>query len=229
MPPPIRILSSMATRQVLAELVAQHGAPAGPELALEAVGGVDVARRVRAGEAVDVVVLAADTIGQLTGEGRILAGRSVELVRSGIAVAVRKGSPRIDIGTEEALRQAVAGAARISYSTGPSGVYLMQLLQRWGLADTLRDRIVQAGPGVPVGSLVAQGQVELGFQQLSELIHLPGIEVLGPLPPAIQLVTTFVAGVASSTSQPEAACELLRLFAAPEAAALKRRHGMDPA
>ena len=162
----------MATRQVLAELVAAFDSP--HEVVLESVGGVDAARRVRAGEAFDAVVLAADVIDQLIGEGRIVAGSRVDLVRSGVSMAVRAGAPRPDIGSEDAVRRAVLAASTVSYSTGPSGAHLARLFERWGIVDAVKSRIVQAPPGVPVGTLVAEGKVELGFQQLSELMHLEG-------------------------------------------------------
>jgi molybdate transport system substrate-binding protein len=225
----IRIISSMATRQLLADLVDlfERGSP--NRAATESVGGVDAAKRVRAGEAFDVVVLAANVIDQLTAEGHLVAGSRADLVRSGVAVAVKAGAPQPEIATEDALRRAVVGAASLSYSTGPSGIYLTQLFERWGIADQIKDRIVQAPPGVPVGSLVAAGEVELGFQQLSELMNLPGITVLGPLPEAIQTITTFSAGVSVTTAQADAARELLAFMASAAAVEIKLRNGMDPA
>jgi molybdate transport system substrate-binding protein len=225
----IRIISSMATRQLLSELVAQYQQTSAQQIATESVGGVDAAKRVRAGEAFDAVVLAANAIDDLIAAGRIVAGSRVDLVRSGVAIAVRAGAPRIDIGSEDAVKRAVAGAKSISYSTGPSGVHLAKLFERWGIAEAIKDRIVQAPPGVPVGTLVAEGKVELGFQQLSELIHLAGITVLGPLPPAIQTITTFSAGVASTSTQPEAVRALLRFMASPATTEPKLKNGMEPA
>jgi molybdate transport system substrate-binding protein len=221
---PLRIVSSMATRQVLAELAAAFRERGSRSVELESVGGVDAARRVRAGEPFDVVLLASDAIDQLMAEGRIVAGSRVDFARSPIAVAVRAGAPRPDIGTEAAVRRAVLAARSVGYSTGPSGVYLAQLFERWGVT-----RIVQAPPGRPVGRMVAEGEVELGFQQLAELLHVAGVDVLGPLPDAIQLVTTFAGGVAASSTRREDARELLAFLASPAAAPAKQRHGMEAA
>lgn len=225
----IRIISSMATRQLLAELVAEFQQRSGLTVSTEAVGGVDAAKRVQAGEAFDVVVLAANAIDQLIQSGRIVAGSRVDLVQSGVSVAVRQGVARPDIGSEEAVKRAIVEARSVSYSTGPSGAHLAQLFERWGIADEIRSRIVQAPPGVPVGSLVAKGEVELGFQQLSELIHLDGIDVLGPLPPTIQIITTFSAGLSATSTQAEAVRQMLDFMASPAADAAKRRNGMEPA
>lgn len=219
----------MATKLVLADLVQPWQQRTGQRVAIESVGGVDAAKRVAAGEAFDVVFLAADAIDKLIASGQVLAGSRADLVRSGVAVAVREGAPRPDISSEEAVRAAVLAARSLSYSTGPSGVALARLFERWGIAEQIKDRIVTAPPGVPVGSLVAKGEVELGFQQLSELMHLKGITVLGPLPPAIQIITTFSAGVCAASRQAEQVRAMLAALNAPETAELKRRHGMEPA
>ncbi|TBR76338.1 MAG: ABC transporter substrate-binding protein [Burkholderiaceae bacterium] len=225
----ISIISSMATRQVLAELVAQFQQTSAQQVSVESVGGVDAARRVQAGEAFDVVILAANAIEQLTQAGRIVPGSRVDLVHSGVSVAVRAGAARPDIASEEAVRAAVLAARSLGYSTGPSGVHLAKLFERWGIADAIRSRIVQAPPGVPVGSLVASGEVELGFQQLSELIHQDGIAVLGPLPAAIQITTIFSAGLSVTSTQAQAVRALLDFMTSPAAAGVKRRNGLEPA
>ena len=222
-------ISSMATRQVLAELAEAFQKQSGIAVYFESVGGVDAAKRVQAGEAFDLVVLAADALAKLVDAGRVVNRSETELVRSAVAVAVRAGAARPDIGTEEALRKAVLAARSIGYSTGPSGVALMGLFDRWGIAEAVRGRIVQAPAGVPVGQLVANGQVELGFQQLSELLHLPGIEVLGTLPAGAEIVTTFSAGLCATSVQPDAVRALLAFMNSPAAVEAKRRHGMEPA
>ena len=225
----IKLLSSMATRDVLAELAGQYQQASGCQVVPESAGGVDVARRVLAGEAVDVVVLAAKAIDELIRAGRLVADSRVDIVKSGIAIAVRAGAYAPDISSPEAVKKAVLDAPTLSYSTGPSGVYLEALFARWGIFEQIRSRIVQAPPGVPVGSLVARGDVALGFQQLSELMHLPGIVVLGPLPEAIQSITTFTGAVSTGSAQADNARGILAFMTAPDAAHAIRRQGMEPA
>nr|WP_315241357.1 substrate-binding domain-containing protein [uncultured Albidiferax sp.] len=225
---PITGISSMATRLLLAELLAGFTQRTGVRVAMESVGGVDAAKRVQAGEAFDVVVLASDAIAKLEAAGHLVAGSRVDLVRSGVAVAVRAGAQQPDISSEEAVRAAVLAARSISYSTGPSGVALAKLFDRWGIAADIQSRIVQAPPGVPVGALVARGEVELGFQQLSELLPLDGITILGPLPPAIQVTTIFSAGITTASTQLDAVRALLEYMNSAQALEAKRHQGMDP-
>jgi molybdate transport system substrate-binding protein len=223
------MVSSMATREVLAELASMYQRVTSQPVSSEAAGGVDVARRVQAGEAVDVVVLAGDAIDKLIAEGKVLAGSRVDIVKSGVAVAVRAGAHRPVIDSEDAVKRAVLAAKTLSYSTGPSGVYLEKMFARWGILDDIRSRIVVPPPGIPVASLVADGRAELGFQQLSELMNRPGIEVIGPLPPAIQSLTTFSGGIAVACSQPEAARALLAYLASPATADVKQKFGQHAA
>ena len=223
-------ISSMATRQVLAELANAWQAKGGEPVQIESVGGVDAARRVQQGqEALDLVFLASDAIDKLQAAGRVVAGSKVNLVLSSTAVAVPASAAVPDISSEEAVRAAVLAAPSIGYSTGPSGVALQKMFERWGIAEAIQPRIVQAKPGIPVGSLVASGEVALGFQQLSELIHVSGIRIVGALPPAIAIDTVFSGAVVAGAAQADAAARLLAFMAAPEAAEAKRRQGMEPA
>lgn len=225
----LKLISSMATRQLLVELAATWQQIAGVEVVIESVGGVDAAKRVQAGEAFDGVVLASDAIGKLLASGHAVAGSRVDLVQSSVAVAVKAGATRPDISTEALLRRAIEAAPTIGYSTGPSGVALVRLFERWGIAASLQSRIVQAPPGVPVGTLVARGKVALGFQQLSELMHLEGITVLGTLPETVSITTIFSAATCAVSAQGETLARLLAFMTSGEATAVKRRHGMDAA
>jgi molybdate transport system substrate-binding protein len=218
----------MATRLVLADLASAWTSQSGVPVGIESVGGVDAAKRVAAGEAFDVVFLASDAIDKLAAAGHVDAASKVDIVRSGVAVAVRAGSARPDLSTEASVREALLAAPTIGYSTGPSGTALLKLFERWGIADTLRARTVQAPAGVPVGALVAKGDVAIGIQQLSELMHVEGITVAGPLPPAIQIETIFSGAVCSTSRQPDAVRALLAAMAAAGTAGVKRRHGMEP-
>jgi molybdate transport system substrate-binding protein len=224
----ITLISSMATKALLADLAAQFQAQTGLAVNVESVGGVDAAKRVQAGEVFDVVMLASNAIETLTTSARVVAGSRVDVVDSGVAVAVRAGAAKPDIGSEAAVKQAVLAAPKLAYSTGPSGVQLAKLFERWGIAQEIAPRIVTAPPGVPVGTLVARGEVDLGFQQFSELMSLPGIDVLGPLPAAIQITTTFSAGLCANATDAESAQAFLRFMAQPAQEALKRSHGMTP-
>ncbi len=225
----LRGISSMATRQLLGELAAAFERQGAVGVAIESVGGVDAAKRVQAGEPFDFVVLASDAIDKLAAGGHVVAGSKVDIVKSGVAVAVKAGAPKPDVSSENALKRAVLDAPTLGFSTGPSGVALAKLFERWGIADRIRERIVTAPPGVPVGSLVAKGEVALGFQQLSELIHLDGIAILGPLPQAVQIITTFSAGIVASSTQREAVRALLAFMASAETTQAKRRQGMEAA
>jgi molybdate transport system substrate-binding protein len=222
-------ISSMATRQVLAEAVQDYERLTGQPVVVRSVGGVDAAHRVENGEGFDFVVLAADVIDRLEAAGHVVSGSRVDVARSGVAIAVAAGAPRPDVGTEAALRETILAARSIGYSTGPSGSHLSRLFERWGIAETIAPRVVQAPPGVPVGTLVARGEVELGFQQLSELMHLPGIDVIGSLPTEVQIVTVFAAAICTASRQRDAAKTVLSFLASSEARFAKLRHGMEPA
>jgi molybdate transport system substrate-binding protein len=222
-------VSSMAMRKVLAELGDAYERRSRRPVAIVSVGGVDAARRVDDGEAFDFVVLAADAIEQLASNGRLNAGSRTDLARSAVAIAVAAGATRPDISSESAIRDAILHARSIGYSTGPSGAHLVRLFERWGIADAIAPRLVQASPGVPVGTLVARGEVELCFQQLTELMDVPGVDVIGLLPAEIQRVTVFSAAVCTASKLPAATKALLSFFASPEADAAKRRYGMEPA
>ncbi|WP_229513745.1 substrate-binding domain-containing protein [Paraburkholderia terrae] len=224
----LTVISSMATRHVLTQLAQAYEAVSGQRVSIVSVGGVEAARRIQEGERFDVVVLASDALDRLERDGHIISGSRVGIARSEVAVAIKHGEPRRDVSSESAVRDAVLRARTIGYSTGPSGTHIINLLRQWGIADVIADRIVEARPGVPVGSLVAEGKVELGFQQLSELVHEPGIDIVGMLPAAIQAVTVFSAAICATSEQQEVAKAFLNHLASTDGDQVKIAHGMAP-
>ncbi|HUX40782.1 MAG TPA: substrate-binding domain-containing protein [Rectinemataceae bacterium] len=225
----IKGISSQALRLFLAEMAEVYRRRFAVDVAIESIGGLDAVARIQSGEAFDLVVLAADAIDKLLATGQLQAGSKVDLAQSEVAVAVREGMPRPDISTEEAFKKTILAAKSIGYSTGPSGIAIIKLFERWGILETIGDRLVQATSGTPVGSLIARGDLEIGFQQLGELLPIGGITVLGTLPKALRIVTTFSGALGSKAGQTEAARAFLAFLASQEAAEAKRCQGMDPA
>lgn len=221
----------MATRHVLADLSAAAEGVGLPALELESVGGVDAAARVAAGEPFDLVFLGADALARLAEDGHVDAASVTPLMLSQTAVAVPATSPDpaappagaafADAG---GVRDALRAARRIGYSTGPSGTALVRMIETWGLTAELGDRLVQARPGVPVAASLAAGEVDLGFQQLSELVGQPGVAILGVLPADCAIDTVFSGAVATAAADAATARAVLDLFASPAAAPVKAAH-----
>ena len=224
-------ISSMATKALLTDMCAQYLDKTGVPVHIESVGGVDAAKRVQAGEAFDLVLLAADAIQRLLDAGHVLPGSRCDWVDSPVAVAVSSQVTPPDISSEAQLRAAVLAAPSLSYSTGPSGSYLEKLFTRWGVMDELKPRILVPPPGTPVGLLLAQGKVALGFQQRSELMNQADIILVGDLPAEVACITRFSAAIGAGAAQDEARSQAARSFmqylASPEQRDCKRRHGMD--
>lgn len=221
----------MATRQLLAALSAHYARQGGPAWHIESVGGVDAARRVAAGEAFDLVLLASDAIDNLIEQGHVLAGTRLDWVLSTVVVAVPLAVAAPPIATEAQLRQAVSDAPTLGISTGPSGAYVEKLIQGWGMGELLAQRRVVPPPGTPVAQYIAQGKVALGFQQRSEMIGIDGVHVLGPLPDPVGYTTIFSCGVPRALAQDPARRAQVESFVAflTSIAALpfKLQHGMS--
>ena len=188
---------------------------------------VDMMTRLKGGEAVDLVIMAGYFIDELIAAGVIVPGSRVDLAKSGVGVAVPAGAPRPDISSADALKRALLAASSIAYSTGPSGVYLAGLFERMGIADELKPKIKQI-KGVPIGAVVARGEAELGFQQVSELLPVPGIDFIGPLPAEVQQITVFSAGLHANAKEPDAAKTFVTFLAAPAAVPVIKKTGMEP-
>jgi molybdate transport system substrate-binding protein len=184
--------------------------------------------RLDRGEPADVVILAAPTLDDLIKHGKVMPDSRVDLVRSSIGVAVRAGAPKPDIRTVDGLKHALLEAKSIAYSASASGVYLSQeLFQRLGIAAEIRAKCKRIA-NEPVGAVVARGEAELGFQQISELLPVVGIDYVGPLPPEVQKVTVFSAGIAVGATQPEAARALIQFLASPAVVPAITKSGLEP-
>jgi molybdate transport system substrate-binding protein len=224
----VTVLSSKATQEAYHDLVPQFEQSTGHKVRTTFTGTVDIEKRLAAGEVHDLVIVSEPTISDEIGKGRLLADSRINLAKSGIGIAVRSGTPRPDVSSIAALKNALLGAKSIGYTTGPSGVYMASLLERLGIADQVKARVKQTPSGVMIPSVLASGDVEIGFQQVSELVNSPGIDFLGPLPADAQHVTVFAAAVHSGAKQPDAARALVKFLTTPAAVAVMQKRGLEP-
>jgi molybdate transport system substrate-binding protein len=225
--PGITIMATAAVKEAFAELVPQFERRAHVRVTPLWMPTVDMLRRLEGGEVVDLILLTGETIDALTAKGIVAAGTRSDIVRSRVGMAVRAGAPRPDIATQERFRQAMLAAESIAYSFGPSGVYVAELFERLGIAQTLGDRARQV-KGVPIGELVARGEAEIGFQQVSELLPVAGIDVIRELPPGIEKVETFATGLHRKSAQVQAACDFVTYLLSADAVPILRRAGLEP-
>jgi len=224
----IKVIASAAVKEVVLDLIPAFAMSSGHKVTTIWAGTEAITKRISGAEVVDIVLIAAPNIDKLVSEGRLFAGSRADVAKSGIGVAVRAGQPRPDISSGEAVKKAVLAAKSVAYSSGPSGFYLADLFKKMGIAEQIKDKVKQTPSGVQVGEVVARGEADLGFQQVSELLHLKGIHYLGPLPADIQHITVFSAGLHTAAPAPDAAKALTKFLTAPEAAPVIRRSGMDP-
>jgi molybdate transport system substrate-binding protein len=225
----VTVLSTLATEQAYHELLPAFEQATGHKVVTSFTGTVDVKKRIAAGEAFDLLIMASDDIDAFLASGMLASGSRADLASSGIGVAVRSGAAKPAIGTTTALTAALLAAATIGYSTGPSGNYVLGLFDKLGIAEKIKPKLRLAPTGAFVGSLIASGEAEIGFQQMSELSHFPGIALVGPLPAEIQKTTVFSSGIAAKAKQADAARTLAKFLTAPTAAPVFRRHGLQPA
>ncbi|HEU4359008.1 MAG TPA: substrate-binding domain-containing protein, partial [Xanthobacteraceae bacterium] len=201
----IRVLSTQATEQAYRELVPQFEKASGHKVTTVFTGTLDANKRLAAGETYDLLIMSAPSIEEHIKTGKVLASSRVDLAKSGVGVGVKAGAPKPDISTTEALKKTMLAAKSIGYSTGPSGVYMIGLFQHMGIADEIKHKLKQTPTGVFVGSIIASGEAEIGFQQVSELSHFAGVDYVGPLPADIQRFTTFSSGIIAGAKTADAA------------------------
>lgn len=228
----VRVMTSGAFTAAYLELIPQYERDAKDKIVTAAtsmgVGADSIPSRLQRGESVDVVIVAEDALDELIKDGRVVAGSRVALARSAIGMAVRSGAPKPDISSVEALKRTLLEAKSIAYSASVSGVYLStELFQRLGIADKVAPKAHRI-ERERVGAVVARGDAELGFQQISELLPVPGIDYVGPLPAEVQRVTVFAAGVVVGARAPEAARSFIKFLASPAVRAVVAKTGLDP-
>jgi molybdate transport system substrate-binding protein len=184
--------------------------------------------RLARGEPADVVIMVGYALGDLIKNGKVIPDSRVDLVKSRIAVAVKAGAPKPDISSSDALKHALLAAKSVAYSDSASGVYVSgEMFKKLGIENEMKDK-ARMIPATPVGEIVAKGEAEIGFQQISELKPVAGIDIVGPLPADLQKITVFSAGIATASNEPEAGKALIKFLTSPAAGAEIKKSGLDP-
>jgi len=184
--------------------------------------------RLERGEGADVLIMVGYALGDLVNKGKVVADSRVDLVKSPIGIAVKSGAPKPDISTTESVKRALLAAKSIAYSDSASGVYVStEMFAKLGIADEMKDKARKI-PATPVGEIVARGDAEIGFQQIAELLPVPGVDIVGPLPADLQNITVFSAGIATVSKEPEAGKALIKFLASPAARDTIVKSGMEP-
>jgi molybdate transport system substrate-binding protein len=225
----IKVLSTRATEEFYRELVPQFEFASGHKVTTTFTGTLDLHRRIAAGETYDVIIMVDTAIDDYIRSGKVIPGSRVDIARSVIGAGVRAGLPKPDISSVESLKRALLAAKSIGYSTGPSGDYVIELLQRLGITEAVKPKLKQAPSTMLVGSIIATGEAELGFQQANELSHFPGVDYVGTLPPELQETSRRSGAIMAGSRVVEAAKALLEYISGPAAAPVIRKHGLDPA
>jgi len=224
----IKVASTQATQEAYQELVAQFEKATGHKVTTFFSGTLNVSKRLATGEPHDLIIMSAPAIEEQIKEGRAVAGSRVDFASSGTGMAVRKGAAKPDISSADALKKTLLAAKSIGYSTGPSGLYMLSVFEKLGIADQVKGKLKQTPSGVFVGTLIATGETEIGFQQISELVHFEGVDYAGPLPGDLQRMTMFSAAIHAGAKQADAARALAKFITAPAAAPVIKKHGLEP-
>jgi molybdate transport system substrate-binding protein len=224
----MKILCTNGLKSVMLDLAPAFERKNAIRLAMTWGSTMGLAKDIVGGARGDLAILTAEAIDDLIGGGKAVAGSRVDLARSGIGLAVRLGASKPDIGSPQALRNALLAAKSVAHSkTGMSGIYFPSVLERLGIGDQMKPKMVVPASGVPIGEIVAKGEAEIGIQQISELLPVAGIEIVGPLPAPLQKITTFSAGVLTTAGDPRAAAALVE-FIATASRPLLNAKGLEP-
>jgi len=223
----LKVLSSNGTSAIVQAIGGEFARRTGQVLSFKIDAAVLLQKEIEAGESFDVAVLTRAVIDELIAQNRIDGRTRADIARSGIGVAVRAGAAKPDIGTAESFKRAMLDAKSIAYTTvGGSGIHFLKMAERLGIADAVKAK-ARTQPGL-LAELVAKGEAELAVQQISELLPVAGVEVVGPFPPELQLITLFSVGVRARSTNAEAAQALIRFFSDPDAVRMIKAAGMEP-
>jgi molybdate transport system substrate-binding protein len=225
----VKVLASGAVKEAALELFPQFEKASGNTVAVTWAGTVDIKKKIAAGEVFDLVIVAGPELDAFIKDGKIATGSKVDLVKSSVGVAVKAGAPKPNLKSGDDLKKALLAAKSVGYSQGPSGVYMQSLFDKMGIAAEIKAKAKVTGPGVPVASVIRSGDAEIGFQQVSELIHEAGIEFLGPIPADVQNVTVFSSGISTGAKAQTEAKALQKYLTAPAAASVIKKHGLERA
>ena len=223
----ITLLSSNGVREAVIELIPQFEKATGHRVIVTWDGTLNIKKRIASGEVVDLVVVPAADVDDMIASGGLTPGSRVDVAKSIIGVAVREGVAKPDISTPDSLTRALLAAPSIVISSGPSGVHLLELLEKQGILEKLRPRIRQLPSGQSVGEALARNEGDVGFQQVSELLHVKGITFLGPLPAEVQKVTVFSGGIPKTSKGSAVAREFLTFLRSTRNAAVLKNAGLE--
>jgi molybdate transport system substrate-binding protein len=224
----IKLLASTAIKDAYLELLPQFEKVTGHKVTAAWSSTPDIQKRIAAGEAAELVILGNSGTEELLKQGKLAPNSRANFAKSGIGVAVRAGAPKPDISSADAVKKSVLAAKSVAYSAGASGIYLVSMFEKLGISDEVKSKTAMVRPGEPVGEVVARGDAEIGFQQVSELIAVKGIEYLGPLPAELQNITVFSGGIHIATKEADAAAALLKFLTAPPATPTLKKRGLEP-
>jgi molybdate transport system substrate-binding protein len=225
----INVIASTAMREVLEELVPMFERASGHKVTVSFQSGAVLPAKIKEGAQADLIVTTPETIDDLVSAGKVFPNSRMDFVRSGAGVAVRAGAPKPDISTPDAFRAALLAAKSVGYSQGPSGVHFLSVLARLGIADQIKAKGVVPPLGQRVGTLVAKGEAEIGIQQITELLQIPGIDFVGPLPNELQANIVYSTATPANAKERGDAAALVKFLSSAPALPIIRKVGLEPA
>jgi molybdate transport system substrate-binding protein len=224
----IKVIASTAMREAMDAVAPQFERDSGHKLAISFESGATLPKKVKDGAQADLVITTPATIDDLADAGKVVAGTRVDFVRSGAGMAVRFGAPKPDIGTPEAFKAALLAAKTVAYSQGPSGVHFLGVLAKLGITDQIKLKAVVPPIGQRVGTLVSAGVAEVGVQQITELLLIPGVDFVGPFPRELQANIVYATVMPTAAKEKDAAAAFVKYLGSPANAPALKKLGLDP-